>query len=77
MHLTNTVVVQQKVLLLALDELDVELGVLLLLLHYDQLTHHVPEDLPECHTVSAFGGDLAEHVLEAHHVQRALLKRDL
>lgn len=61
--LLDTVVVQQKVLLFLLRELDVELGIGLLFLDYYHLAHHILEDLLVGHGILAILRDLPKHIL--------------
>lgn len=68
---------KQKVLLFVLNKLDLELSVLLLILHDDQFANQVLENVIVGHAVFAFGSDLVKHVLQAHHIQRTFLKRNL
>jgi len=69
--------VEEEVLLLLLLELHVELGVALFFLRYYHLAHHILEYFWEGDCLLGFICDLAEHVLQPHHVQRYLLERQL
>lgn len=73
----DPVVMQQVVLLLALNQPHLKFSILGLLLHRHQFSQDVLEQLRVPDRLVSLLCDLVEHVLEAHCVERGLLKGEL
>jgi hypothetical protein len=69
--------VQEVVLFLSLNDLNLELSVLLLLLHSYQFSQNVFEKVVVAEALLSLLYDFIEHIFESYHVKGCFLEREL